>query len=1255
MKNKSTASLSLRKVLLSTLVAAPMVTLPAPLWAVLPDTTSANVSSSAGAATVFTPAGTTLSISTPDRSILTWGAYGVAAGDTHIFTLPASTASVLNRVTGGAATAIDGNLTSNGRVFILNPDGITVGAGAVINTAGLGLSGVDEANFNFANSGNLSYFGTADANGDVSVASGAVITVGSTGNVTLAGDQIAFAGNINAGVLDVNAKATAGAGVTIGGAANTRVGGALDSAANRYGTLNVTTGGSNVDASSGGGVVIVGGTLKIVTNGGNVTQTGTGISVGDTNAAGTLNINTAVGNAASGTGSVVLSGINGNGKALNVTLKTGATTLVDDSDDNIQLNASSVNGNLNVTSNAGSILSGGDVTMVGAGRVIALSAPTAGKSITFKGPGDLSFAPITSNNANNDTTVSLTSTTGALATAGITARNIVLTANGNITQTGVLNSTRNTTIDSTTGSATLTLAGNSLANLILRNSPSGISIVEGDATGLVLANNTLTTGAVEIETVGGGVVFGAAAGDTIRFGSTLGIETAGGSITDVSDNIFVSGALTLTAGAGDVLLDGGTTNTNRLTNLKSQFGQINVVSGANASFFEQSTLNLGAIAITGNLQAYSLSSIVNSGRLQIGGTTLIGAGTAAAPGSISLDFDGAADNTFTGAISLMDDLNIFGLGGGASIGNYLAGNVSIVAGSNINFGIAENAFFQGITGAVSLKTTGVQALTAGALRTTGAVTLASETGNITATNAGNRFSNLTVTSGGSVLVSSGSSTEVRVNATLSSATPGQTASFTSTAAGLSIGNFTSNYTGLTTFATTGGTRAITDAVAGINIFGDVSFSATGAITINDSGHSFGGVTVATTANNSSATIVEGGGLRLMDVAIHGNGSFTATSNSGSILQTAASTGITVAGSGLSTFSALNGSVTLNDGAENSIARVAGTAGGDFIVDNNVSNVALGNLTATGKLTVTTDGDDITQVAGTSLNVFDTVTLTSAGAGVINLSNSGNRLGAVIAQTGTGAISLREDTTLNLKSVVTEGVFNATSDNGSIIDTVDATVASNFIDRAGAGTIGVATFSAPNGSITLDLAGNDFGTIGFTAGGNVSVIDQTGDLLLAASTVGGTFDVTNTGGNIGQTGTLLISGNTSFTATAGGLTLNNASNRFGALRFVVGGNSIISEETTMNLRSGSVASGGSVTLNTGGDFVTSGPGGSSFTQSLTIAAQGTIIPGPGSLLVVGTLTVFSPSTKDLSGLSLSGNLAGNQPVNLGDGAYTGPGQ
>jgi filamentous hemagglutinin family protein len=71
------------------------------------------------------------------NAIINWATFNLAKGDTTTFNQPNSAAVALNRVIGGLGPSfIDGTLTANGHVFIVNGDGILFGANASINTAG---------------------------------------------------------------------------------------------------------------------------------------------------------------------------------------------------------------------------------------------------------------------------------------------------------------------------------------------------------------------------------------------------------------------------------------------------------------------------------------------------------------------------------------------------------------------------------------------------------------------------------------------------------------------------------------------------------------------------------------------------------------------------------------------------------------------------------------------------------------------------------------------------------------------------------------------------------------------------------------------------------------------------------------------------------------------------------------------------------------------------------------------------------------
>jgi filamentous hemagglutinin family protein len=74
---------------------------------------------------------------TSQNAIINWQTFNLFKGETALFNQPDSTAVVLNRVIGGLGPSfIDGSLKANGRVFIVNGDGILFGANSTINTAG---------------------------------------------------------------------------------------------------------------------------------------------------------------------------------------------------------------------------------------------------------------------------------------------------------------------------------------------------------------------------------------------------------------------------------------------------------------------------------------------------------------------------------------------------------------------------------------------------------------------------------------------------------------------------------------------------------------------------------------------------------------------------------------------------------------------------------------------------------------------------------------------------------------------------------------------------------------------------------------------------------------------------------------------------------------------------------------------------------------------------------------------------------------
>ncbi|MPZ43835.1 MAG: filamentous hemagglutinin N-terminal domain-containing protein [Betaproteobacteria bacterium] len=91
----------------------------------------------------FNAQGKSLTITNSPGTIINWKGFSIGAGETTRFVQQSTASAVLNRVVGRDPSAIFGALQSNGRVFLINPNGILFGAGAQINTAGLVASTLD--------------------------------------------------------------------------------------------------------------------------------------------------------------------------------------------------------------------------------------------------------------------------------------------------------------------------------------------------------------------------------------------------------------------------------------------------------------------------------------------------------------------------------------------------------------------------------------------------------------------------------------------------------------------------------------------------------------------------------------------------------------------------------------------------------------------------------------------------------------------------------------------------------------------------------------------------------------------------------------------------------------------------------------------------------------------------------------------------------------------------------------------------------
>ncbi|WP_051676052.1 two-partner secretion domain-containing protein [Polaromonas glacialis] len=104
---------------------------------------------SAGSASIGGTTGNmTITQTTPNVAI-NWQSFGIKAGESVQFVQPGSNSVALNRVVGSDPSNILGSLSSNGKVFLVNPNGILFGQGASVNVGGLVAStlAISDANF----------------------------------------------------------------------------------------------------------------------------------------------------------------------------------------------------------------------------------------------------------------------------------------------------------------------------------------------------------------------------------------------------------------------------------------------------------------------------------------------------------------------------------------------------------------------------------------------------------------------------------------------------------------------------------------------------------------------------------------------------------------------------------------------------------------------------------------------------------------------------------------------------------------------------------------------------------------------------------------------------------------------------------------------------------------------------------------------------------------------------------------------------
>jgi len=728
-------------------------------------------------------------------------------------------------------------------------------------------------------------------------------------------------------------------------------------------------------------------------------------------------------------------------------------------------------------------------------------------------------------------------------------------------------------------------------------------------------------GTVSITSAGNATIFNTLATD-------LGVSTVTGNlVVNTADGITQSGRLvvgrtaTLSANTG-IALDDPSNN----------FAIVSVSAGGDVSLRDVNALVLGVSTVTsGDLTVATGGAITQTGTLIVTGDALLSAGTA---NNITLN---RSTNVFGGSVSLtgrnvtLRDSGPLQLGGSTIYGTFsvtaggditqtggavldVAGRASFVSPGAVTLGednelnevsvtATGNVVLRDVDGALALATSRVggtfNVQTPGPLTQTGPVTVTGVTSlavgdDITLANTRNNFSTLTVSNGQNVSLYDINSLILGVSTITGDL-------------GVSVRG---------SLAQSGPLR-----VAGETV---LAAGPASSITLDDDNVLAGTVTVTSAAN---ATLRNALPTELGASRVTGN------------LRLESPSGITQSGPVVvgrtATLLAPGGNITLDD-PDNDFHIAVLQGNNVALVDTN--SLILGESTVTGTLNVTA-GRAISQTG--LLTVTGNAAFTSGGAYGIGL-NLANDFQAPVSLTSGGNATLRDVNALILGGSTVGGTLNVIASG--------AVTQSGVLDITGRMTVGA---GAAN-DVLLDTHGNLLGEVAITSGHNVRLRDVDGGLILGASTISGTLDLT-AAADLMQSGPLVVAGTATLDIGPGNdITLDIAANNFSTLAVISARNVSLKDANALNL--GQSAIFGNLLVDANGAITDSG--------ALTVSGITTLAAGPGNDILLDEPNDFrelavaaanNVGLNDINGLTLGSSIiSGALTVTTGgDLDQTGP--
>lgn len=125
------------------------------------------------------------------RAIIDWNSFDIADGNSVTFVQPDTNSAILNRVTGTTGSTIAGQITANGSVFLINPNGIQITSTGTVNVG----SGFVASTYDILDDEFMSGIGALTGEGGYVVNNGQIVT-GNGGYVGLIGAEVVSSGYI---------------------------------------------------------------------------------------------------------------------------------------------------------------------------------------------------------------------------------------------------------------------------------------------------------------------------------------------------------------------------------------------------------------------------------------------------------------------------------------------------------------------------------------------------------------------------------------------------------------------------------------------------------------------------------------------------------------------------------------------------------------------------------------------------------------------------------------------------------------------------------------------------------------------------------------------------------------------------------------------------------------------------------------------------------------------------------------------------